>query len=77
MEKEQLIEAVLKNPEPASSNYNLTCYGGHGAGHGQLKYSGYWEFVRNQATGYGFEATDEFVRSVIAEHWRKLVKFYK
>ena len=77
MTKNELIEAVLKNPEPACSYYNLTCYGGHGAGQGQLKYCGYWEFVRNQATGYNFKAKDEFVKEVIADHWRKLLKFYK
>lgn len=77
MTKQELIDAVLRNPEPACSYYNLTCYGGHGAGHGQLKYFGHWEFVANQATGCNFKATDAFVREVIEDHWRKLVKLYK
>jgi len=77
MKKENLVQMVLENPEPACSASALLCNGGFNSGEGQLKYYGKWEFVPAKATGVSFEPTDEFVKEVIEDNFRKLLKYYK
>lgn len=76
MTKTELIQEVLKNPEPACKANLLSCNGGYGSGVGQLKWYGYWEFVP-MSGGRSFKATDEFVIDVIGNNFRKLLKYYK
>jgi hypothetical protein len=78
MTKTELIQKVLENPEPACGLQNgLKCYGGFNAGEGQLKWYGKWEFVPGSATGKSFEPTNEFVKEVIGNNFRKLLRYYK
>ena len=77
MTKQELINKVLENPEPACSASKLCCYGGYGSGYGLLTYQGKWEFIPSSATERSFKPTDEFVLEVIGENWRKLLKYYK
>jgi hypothetical protein len=77
MTKQELINKVLENPEPACSARKLSCYGGYGSGYGLLTYQGKWMFIPHQTTDKSFEPTDEFVIEVIKENWRKLLRYYK
>ena len=83
MTKQELINAVLENPAPASESGKLECYGGYDAGHGVLRYECInsegemaWKFCRNSARGRSFVATDKFILETIEANWRKLVSYY-
>lgn len=77
MTKQEIINAVLKNPSLACEANLLKCYGGYDAGEGHLEYSGKWMFIRGSATGRSFEPTDEFIEKVISDNWRKLLRLYR
>ena len=77
MKREELIKAVLNNPEPALSIVGLTCTNNND--HGRLEYQGEergWKFI-SYGHGSDFFVTDEFVEEVIWNHRQQLWNLYK
>ncbi len=78
MNKKEVIQAVLDNPEPACVRGGiLTCNGGYNAGQGRITFQGEWVFLPFSATHRSFSPTDEFVETVIGNHWRELRPLYE
>jgi len=77
MIKEELINAVLKNPVPALQYVTLTCM--NNGDHGRLEYQGEekgWKYI-SYGHGSDFFVIDQFVEEVIWNHRQQLWKLYK